>query len=124
MKQVQISMDLFMDIYKFFAMDFDDREFYDELANRITPAVEDKFRKLANRQLYTKYKTAETEAEREQARQAYLDSVGVSKNFRWDSGAETAPKKPSVREKLERNKDAVAERDRNKTAKLKMEMEI
>ena len=31
----------------------------------------------------TKYRTSENEAHREEARQQYLDSAGILKNFRW-----------------------------------------
>lgn len=40
------------------------------------------------RDLYTRYKTAPTEAEREQARQAYLDLKGIDKDFRWSKRPE------------------------------------
>lgn len=32
---------------------------------------------------FTRYKTAATEAEREQARQRYLESIGMPADFRW-----------------------------------------
>lgn len=32
---------------------------------------------------FTQYKTAATEAEREQARQRYLESIGMPADFRW-----------------------------------------
>lgn len=35
------------------------------------------------RELYTKYKTDPDPAERERARQEYLDSVGMRSDFRW-----------------------------------------
>ena len=35
------------------------------------------------RGLYTKYKTAETEEEREQARNEYLELIGLNDDFRW-----------------------------------------
>ena len=38
---------------------------------------------LVRRDLYTKYKTATTEREREEARKAYLDKIGMNRNFRW-----------------------------------------
>ena len=38
---------------------------------------------MLNRQLYSRYKTAPTEEEREQARQEYLDRRGVPQNYRW-----------------------------------------
>ena len=38
---------------------------------------------MCARELYTKYKTAGTDAEREEARQKYLDSRGIPEDFRW-----------------------------------------
>ena len=38
---------------------------------------------MLNRQLYSRYKTAPTEEEREQARQEYLDRRGVPQSYRW-----------------------------------------
>ena len=38
---------------------------------------------MSDRELYKKYKTAETEEEREEARQKYLDSRGIPESFRW-----------------------------------------
>ena len=39
--------------------------------------------KITDRELYTTYKTAPTEEEREKARQKYLDSKGIPESFRW-----------------------------------------
>ena len=38
---------------------------------------------MLNRQLYSQYKTAPTEEQREQARQEYLDRRGVPQSYRW-----------------------------------------
>lgn len=38
---------------------------------------------LVRRDLYTKYKTAATQSEREKARKAYLDKIGMHQNFKW-----------------------------------------
>ena len=42
-----------------------------------------RFETMMRRELYTKSKTAEREAEREEARKAYLDKVGMHRDFRW-----------------------------------------
>ena len=42
-----------------------------------------KYEAMLRRELYTKSKTAGTEVEREEARKAYLDKVGMHQNFRW-----------------------------------------
>ena len=38
---------------------------------------------MAERELYTKSKTAPSEEEREKARQEYLDRRGIQADFRW-----------------------------------------
>ena len=55
-------------------------ELYDEI---LKPIIDEKIMKLLRRELYTKYKTAATEEEREQARQQYLYEVGILPDFRW-----------------------------------------
>jgi hypothetical protein len=45
--------------------------------------LEQKLDAMVKRELYTKYKTAPTEAEKEEARQKYLDKVGMLKDFRY-----------------------------------------
>ena len=49
----------------------------------IQKGLEQKYEAMMRRELYTKSKTAETEAEREEARKAYLDKVGIHRDFRW-----------------------------------------
>ena len=70
MKNVQISQDLFCDLILY------------HLYNN--PSAEEAIRRELSRKLdamicherFTQYKTAATEAEREQARQRYLESIG------------------------------------------------
>ena len=45
--------------------------------------MEKKLDAMLNRQLYSQYKTAPTEEQREQARQEYLDRRGVPQSYRW-----------------------------------------
>ena len=45
--------------------------------------LEQKLDAMLNRQLYSRYKTAPNEEEREQARQEYLDRRGVPQSYRW-----------------------------------------
>ena len=77
MKNVQISQDLFCDLILY------------HLYNN--PSAEEAIRRGLSRKLdamlcherFTQYKTAATEAEREQARQRYLESIGMPADFRW-----------------------------------------
>ena len=68
MKSVQIPYDLFVDLVLYHLNGEDD---FDE---EIRQGLEQKLDAILNRQLYSQYKTAPTEEEREQARQEYLDS--------------------------------------------------
>ena len=45
--------------------------------------LEQKLDAMLNRQLYSQYKAAPTEEQREQARQEYLDRRGVPESYRW-----------------------------------------
>lgn len=85
MKNVQIPQELLYDLFRFFLMDEDedDRE-YTQAA--IVTALEAKLEALVRHDLYTRSKTADTPQERETARQAYLDRVGMRQSFRWPEG--------------------------------------
>ena len=54
-----------------------------ELKKAITKGIDEKAEAMYRRWLYTQSKTADTEAEREKARQKYLDEVGILPDFRW-----------------------------------------
>ena len=77
MKKVQISQELFFSIMKYLLLD------EGELLPEIQKGLEQKLDALVMRELYTKYKTALTEQEKEEARRKYLDKRGVPDSFRW-----------------------------------------
>ena len=77
MKNIQISEELFFALVKYHLLEMDD--VYPE----IKKGLEKKVDALVMRELYTKYKTAPTEEEREKARREYLDKRGVPDSFRW-----------------------------------------
>lgn len=79
-KYVKIEYGLFIELYKLIVHNDVDS---DESFKRIKQELETKFHRLVNRELYSKYKTALTKEEQEDARQKYLDSVGIHKDFRW-----------------------------------------
>ena len=66
MKSVQIPCDLFIDLAMYHLRGEDDFE------EEIRQGLEQKLDAMLNRQLYSRYKTAPTEEEREQARQEYV----------------------------------------------------
>ena len=76
-KNVQISYELFIDLIRFHLFGFDENEV------KIRMDLERKLNTMCDRELYTKYKTAGTDVEREEARQKYLDSRGIPEDFRW-----------------------------------------
>jgi hypothetical protein len=77
MRNVQISEELFFALMKYFLLE------QEELQPEIRKGLEQKLDALVMRELYTKYKTAPTEEERERARMEYLDRRGVPDSFRW-----------------------------------------
>ncbi|MFI3226285.1 MAG: complexin-2 [Clostridia bacterium] len=77
MKNIQISEELFFKLIKFHLFnDYEDAKFIEQ-------EIETKIEKMLKRDYYTKYKTALTAEEREQARQKYLDNIGMKDSFRW-----------------------------------------
>ena len=74
---IQITESLFIALMKYHVLGIEDA------LPEIQKGLEQKYEAMLRRELYTKSKTAGTEAEREEARKAYLDKVGMHQNFRW-----------------------------------------
>ena len=77
LKNVQISEELFVALLKYHLVVIDD------VLPQIKKGLEEKLEAMVRRDLYTKYKSAPTEEEREKARQEYLEKVGMHRSFRW-----------------------------------------
>lgn len=77
LKNVQISEELFVALLKYHLVEMDD------VLPEVKKGLEEKLEAMVKRDLYTKYKTAPTEEEREKARQEYLEKVGMHRSFRW-----------------------------------------
>lgn len=77
MGQVKIPEELFTKLVLYFLVG--NTELHDE----IKKAIGDKYNKIVNHQTYTQYKTAPTEAQREEARQKYINQVEIPRDFRW-----------------------------------------
>lgn len=77
MKNVQITQELFLSLVKYHLLETTEEE------EKIKKELTEKLDAMAKRQIYSQYKTAPTEEEREKARQEYLDKVGISPSFRW-----------------------------------------
>ena len=85
MKKIQITQDLFVKILKYFyseEFELDDNELC-ELYRDIIKCIDQKLDAISKRSYYTEYKTADTDEAKEQARQKYLDAVGMHKDFRY-----------------------------------------
>ena len=77
MKKVQFSQELFLSLVKYHLLEATEEE------EKIKKELTEKLDTMAKRQIYSQYKTATSEEEREKARQEYLDKVGISPSFRW-----------------------------------------
>ena len=75
--QVQIPKDLLMALFQYHLAR------NEEYLPEIEKALMEKLDSMVKRQLYTTFKTAPNEEEREKARQEYLDKCGMHENFRW-----------------------------------------
>ena len=70
-RNVQIPYELFFQLLQYFLMENYENE------EIIRQGLERKLDTMVNRELYSKYKTAPTEEEREKSRQEYLDRRGI-----------------------------------------------
>ena len=77
MANIQISEELFMNLIKYHLVGLD------ELSEAIKHELQIKLDKVIERKIYTTYKTAPTEEEREEARIEYLNLKGIHKDFRF-----------------------------------------
>lgn len=78
-KNVQIPESLFVQLYKYFLLDMQSEEIHDN----IKAGLASKWEAIHRRQLYQNMHTASTAEEQEQARQDYLEKIGVPDAFRW-----------------------------------------
>ena len=85
MKKIQITQDLFVKMIKYFYGDefeLGDNELF-EFYWDIKNGIEQKLDAISRRSYYTEYKTADSDEPKEQARQKYLDAVGMHEDFRY-----------------------------------------
>lgn len=84
MKKIQITQDLFVKMIKYFYGDefeVGDDELF-EIYRDIKKGIDQKLDAISRRSCYTQYKTVDSDEAKEQARQKYLDAVGMHKDFR------------------------------------------
>ena len=77
MNNVRITQDLFFELVKYHLLEATEEE------EKIKKELAEKLDAMAKRQIYSQYKTAPTEEEREKARQEYLNKIGILPSFRW-----------------------------------------
>ncbi len=82
-RMVQISEELFLDLCRVVIGGIDSPA----TVARATQGLRDKLDRMVARELYTTmHDTTKSPQEREEARQAYLDSKGIPESFRWGGG--------------------------------------
>ena len=79
-KQIQISEQLFTLMAGYI---LEEGLRTDENYKIIEKGIFDKVDRQIEHDLYTKYKTAPTEQQKEEARKEYLDRKGIHSDFRW-----------------------------------------
>lgn len=84
---VQIPRELLFDLFRYHLLGETDEDTEDA----IRTALDAKLEAMTRREYYTLSKTAETPAEREKARQTYLDMVGMLPGWRWPEGYRDGP---------------------------------
>lgn len=80
-KQVQISLELFSDLVDYFYPDNEKNFPSGYEADVIRKQLSEKMQSMINRELFTRYKTATSQAERERYRREYLEQRGFSNAF-------------------------------------------
>lgn len=78
-KTVKIDLQTFIKLIRYFTLDDHSNELYEEIKRDIDSKAD----KLYRHELYSQSKTADSEQEREQARQKYLDEIGMRDSFRY-----------------------------------------
>lgn len=78
-KKIQISEELFINLVKLHICKLDNSEIQELIETELSSKLD----AIINRELYTKYKTAQTQEERDKARIEYLERKGISTDYRW-----------------------------------------
>ena len=82
-KSIQIPEELFTILYKCFVINLEDKCDHCAGCAEVRRLLDEKGDRIYRRSLYTQSKTAATPAERETARQKYLDERGILPDFRY-----------------------------------------
>ena len=79
-KQIQVPEKLFTLMAAYILMEQHQTE---ENYKIIEKGIHEKIDRMLNHDLYTKYKTAPTDEQKEKARQEYLERKNIPTDFRW-----------------------------------------
>ncbi len=79
MKKIQIPLLLFQDLTSYV---FDHPDPEDERFAPILAGTREKLEAMRRHEIYTRYKTSQTDSEKENARQEYLERIGVPEAYR------------------------------------------
>ena len=92
-KNIMLPFSLFIDLFRLIILldDYDLDYKTRTMVIHLEDALNKKLDAIQKREVYTEYKMASTDEEREQARQKYLDLAGIHRDWRW--GAETELKR-------------------------------
>lgn len=83
-KKMCVSVDFIKDVSELvYRLKYGYDEDAEPVVRRIEKHLEEKYEAINKRLLYTKSKMAQTELEREEARQEYYDLVGIQTQFRY-----------------------------------------
>lgn len=78
-KSIQIPEKLFIELTQYFLLEQKE----DELKTSIIKGISNKLEAIIKHDLYTRYKTAPTLEQQEQARKEYLKKAGIPPSFQW-----------------------------------------
>ena len=81
-KSIQIDYDLFLNMAAYISAHVD---LTDPALKGIFSGIHEKLDSMERRMLYTAYKVAPSTEARENARQKYLDMMGIPESFRWSA---------------------------------------
>lgn len=82
-EQVQIPKDIFIKLILLTENLLNNDEINENDVIQLNNALHKKLDSMIKRDLYTKYKTAPTEEERESARKKYIEIAKINKKFIW-----------------------------------------
>lgn len=82
-KSIQIPEVLFLQICQYFFIDELTEAEREIKEKAIRQGLTDKLDRVVEHNLYSRYKTAPTDEEKERARKEYVEKKGIPKDFRW-----------------------------------------